>query len=369
VQIRAASRLVLILLASCSVYDPSLLEGSGGSGGGGSGGATGGGGQGGAPVCHAPTDCPGADDECQQRTCVMGSCGVVFTALGTALSTQTPGDCQKVVCDGLGGTTQEPEDSDTPDDGKECTTDTCAQGVPMYTPVTASTACTQGGGKVCNDLGACVECVTGADCPSMVCDATFTCAPPGCTDMVKNGLETDVDCGGGVCADCPSGKACKLDGDCIGGSCAMSVCAPTCTDKEKNNGESDVDCGGPNCGKCDFGKQCAGGGDCDTGNCQGGACACVGTCACDHLVISELRTRGASGASDEFVELYNTTASPITLDNEWKLEVRSSSASNYVSRWVGAGQVIAPKGHLLITGSAYNQMPASFSEPEEQMRI
>jgi len=369
VKIRAALLFVPVLIASCSVYDPSLLEGSGGAGGAststgkggaaGVGGATGSGGtgQGGSASCMSPMDCPGADTECSQRSCEMGACGVVFANAGTKVSAQVTGDCQQVVCDGMGDTTTEIDDSDTPNDGKECTTDSCSMGNPVYTPVAESTACTQGG-KVCNSAGVCVECVKGSDCMSGVCDPTFVCAPPGCTDGVKNGDESDVDCGGTTCSPCPSGKACSVATDCKGGICTGQVCAPSCTDTELNNGESDVDCGGPNCPKCDYGKTCTIGSDCDTGNCQGMSCACVATCACDHIVISEIRTRGVGGATDEFVELFNPTASPIVLDNQWKLEVRSNSAGSYGARFTGSGQVIAPKGHLLITGSGYTQMPA-----------
>lgn len=75
-------------------------------------------------------------------------------------------------------------------------------------------------------------------------------------------------------------------------------------------------------------------------------------------MISEIRTRGAGGASDEFVELYNATGAPVTLDATWALEGRSAGGSMYTTRWKGAGGVIPAYGHFLITGSSYVQMPA-----------
>ncbi len=49
-----------------------------------------------------------------------------------------------------------------------------------------------------------------------------------CQDQIKNGDETAVDCGGS-CADCPSGLACNLPGDCQSGLCKQTLCTDTCT--------------------------------------------------------------------------------------------------------------------------------------------
>jgi hypothetical protein len=40
-------------------------------------------------------------------------------------------------------------------------------------------------------------------------------APRTCIDGVKDGAETDVDCGGGTCAPCGDGKACNTSADCV----------------------------------------------------------------------------------------------------------------------------------------------------------
>ena len=42
-----------------------------------------------------------------------------------------------------------------------------------------------------------------------------------CTDLKKNGSETDVDCGGATCPRCATGKACSSAGDCV----AHSICS------------------------------------------------------------------------------------------------------------------------------------------------
>ncbi len=350
---------LLAIAAGCSVYGEDLVAGGGagatggggagrGANGGGGAGSTGGGGTGGQAECVTAADCPGADTECHTRTCAAGACGADDAPEGTALSQQVAGDCQVAQCDGSGGITSAPDDLDLPDDGKECTVDTCSAGAPVHTAVSVGTACTQGGGAHCNAAGDCVECTTGADCASLVCTAGFTCAAPACDDTVQNGSETDVDCGGFDCGPCATGLGCGADGDCIGGLCSGSTCAATCTDTQQNNAETDVDCGGPDCGPCGIGQLCTAASDCASGK-----CGVAGTCQY-RVVISEIRSRGPAGASDDFVEIYNPTSAPVVLDNQWKIEARGSTAANYTTRWTGAGLTLAPHGHFLITGSAYS---------------
>jgi cysteine-rich repeat protein len=49
-------------------------------------------------------------------------------------------------------------------------------------------------------------------------------ALPTCNDGLKNGAETDIDCGG-VCGTCAQGKACLVGGDCSTGTCTAGICA------------------------------------------------------------------------------------------------------------------------------------------------
>ncbi len=69
-------------------------------------------GKGACVECLAPSDCPGADDACQTRTCVQGKCGRDFTAAGTVLPIQTTGDCKQNVCDGAGAIIPQNLDTD-----------------------------------------------------------------------------------------------------------------------------------------------------------------------------------------------------------------------------------------------------------------
>ncbi len=350
---------LVLSLAACNVYDESLLEPTGAGGGSttttssspvGSGGSTGTG-----DMCEVAGDCPGVDTECGTRSCVMGICTVDAAPMGQLATMQTSGDCQKNVCNGAGDITTATDATDVKDDGKECTIDSCEVGGETHTPKNEGDACTMGG-TVCNTAGNCVECVDDIDCASMVCDtSTFTCAAPGCGDMVKNGSETDTDCGGS-CPPCMIGDTCSMAADCLSNSCNVT-CQPSCTDGIKNQTESDIDCGGP-CTDCVFGDDCNLASDCVTGNCGGsGKCSCAPNNGV--LILSEVKTRGIPGVADEFVELFNPGTSAVTFANTWTVESRSEASGSYTVRYTGAGQVVPPGGHLLIVGTGYSGATAA----------
>ena len=89
--------------------------------------------------------------------------------------------------------------------------------------------------------------------------------------MVKNGTETDVDCGGS-CGPCGAGKACGAGKDCTSTICTGNVCTTaSCTDGVKNGTETDVDCGGT-CTGCGLSKTCSGDADCAGTLCRGSKC-------------------------------------------------------------------------------------------------
>lgn len=97
-----------------------------------------------------------------------------------------------------------------------------------------------------------------------------------CRDRVKDGDETDIDCGG-ACQTCAAAKSCALPADCQSGACTANRCAPaTCSDGRRDGFESDVDCGGI-CPDCIAGKACAADRDCASNACDNGV-ASVGRC-------------------------------------------------------------------------------------------
>ncbi|HSO31721.1 MAG TPA: hypothetical protein VLT33_04380 [Labilithrix sp.] len=120
-------------------------------------------------------------------------------------------------------------------------------------------------------------CTKPADCPSRVCTAAGVCALPGPTDGVKNGDETDVDCGGTKAPKCDALKGCKVAADCSTGVCldkgqGLLCQAPAPDDGAKNGDETDVDCGGTKAPKCATAKDCKVRGDCVSDVCTAGKC-------------------------------------------------------------------------------------------------
>jgi hypothetical protein len=124
----------------------------------------------------------------------------------------------------------------------------------------------------------------------------------------------------------------------------------SCFDSTTDFSETDVDCGGAYCNTCATGLTCIVGADCQSGTCTNNVCAVPA----NHLLISQVQTRGDGTASDEFVELYNATSIPVTFDSTWTLTARSTSSGSYTTRFTGAGQVIPAHRHILYAGTGYN---------------
>jgi len=235
-------------------------------------GGCGGGSTSGGPTCKTADACPGVDDFCKARICEAGTCGFSYTAEGTALPSQTPGDCLKVVCDGAGSSMTVTDDTNVPVDGNDCTADLCTGGVPSNPPLPAETPC--GTGLVCDGKGDCVGCVVATDCPG----ADTTCQWRTC-DSGTCGFATAAD--GTTCDD---GDPDTVDDVCTGGVCAgTNLCAGvTCTAQDQCH----------LAGTCDYATGiCSNptqpdGTACDDGNpetvndvCTAGVCAGVNLCA------------------------------------------------------------------------------------------
>ena len=111
--------------------------------------------------CASVMDCPPPTNDCTQAICMSdGFCGSAPSPAATLAATQTSGDCRVNLCDGAGGVTSAPDDSDLADDGNGCTADSCQSGVPVFTNRPAGTSCAEGagarGGAACDGNGQCV---------------------------------------------------------------------------------------------------------------------------------------------------------------------------------------------------------------------
>ena len=127
---------------------------------------------------------------------------------------------------------------------------------------------------MCDGAGSCVQCLNQSGCQNGQICVENICVPASCNDQQQNNQETDVDCGGGQCPRCGVGKGCEQPSDCNSGVCegdnGNKTCrAPSCSDGVKNGTESDQDCGGMACPACDDGLKCMANVDC-----QSLVCAC-----------------------------------------------------------------------------------------------
>ncbi|MEP7122631.1 MAG: plastocyanin/azurin family copper-binding protein [Byssovorax sp.] len=345
--------------------------------------------------CVLAATCPGSDTECQTRTCVASTCGFNFTAAGTAVSMQTPGDCKKNFCNGTGGIAPATDNSDVPVDGVTCTSDVCTGGVPSNPPVASGLACAQNGGAVCNGGGVCVQCLvasscagTDTDCHARTCAAgvcgvanaalgTVTstqttgdckenqCDGAGSSAPVTKNADLPVDgnqctsdvctagapsnpptaagtgcnqMGGMFCSGAGSCVQCGINANCASGVCSGNVCqAPSCTDGVKNGAETGPDCGGGGalaCPTCGLGVACAAASDCTSGICTNSVCSQINGCDFSNAVD----ITGAAFASVDFGGALGLTYSPNCL----KVDVGTAVTFNgdFAGHPLVGGQVV-----------------------------
>ena len=249
-------------------------------------------------LCPFGTSCSSSADCAAQGACVKGTCI----------------DCK----DKCGGVCPSRCDA-----GKVCATNSdCKDGVQCYENVCASCndgmmsgdeTCVDGGAKLrdpttgvlgklslgCKGCQDGLACLVDLDCANNHCDQTTkTCS--NCYNAVKDGSESDVNCGGGFCKTCALGQTCQVGEDCttqlcIDGACVKPVSdscttdpatweltcyGPTCQDGllTPGAGETCTDGGGATCrmlGKrCAAGEKCTVSADCCSGNCYRDSVSC-----------------------------------------------------------------------------------------------
>jgi hypothetical protein len=259
--------------------------------------------------------CPDGDSclvgtDCQSGTCTAGKCQGPRCDDGVKNGTESDVDCGGT-CPGCatGETCNGAADCQSAICNTKCQPASCGDGI-------------RNGSETDIDCGgtcpACVvgkTCAAGTDCQTGVC--AVTCQAPTCQDGVRNGLETDVDCGGNGgtpgsnCSACDALKRCLVNSDCISLNCVDMVCqATSCTDKLKNGTETDVDCGGGCATKCDVGKVCLVNADCSSAICTGGKCQspwkvqykCLSCTATTQQPLASLQIIGIGGATAPLTE-------------------------------------------------------------------
>lgn len=230
-----------------------------------------------APPCAANLGCINNSD-CASKNCIFNSCQPATSNDGIQNQGETDIDCggpnAPACADGLGCKIN----ADCVDLLCDAVKHTCSAVKCTDKVKNGKETDVDCGGPTCKS---CVDgklCLVGNDCSSGSCVAG-TCAAPSCMDGVQNQGETDIDCGGAKCGKCADGKKCAAPVDCTGGACTGATCTDaSCSNGVKDNAETDVDCGGPLCGKCDTGKTCAAPGDCATNMCTGTTCTTATSC-------------------------------------------------------------------------------------------
>ncbi len=284
-----------------------------------------------AVPCNAGSSCDDTNP-CTTDTCADTTKLCVFSSFNgdAPVADPDPHDCKKPFC-AAGTLTEAPNDLETPDDNKPCTTDVCSSGQPTHSPV-ASGMSPAGCGlpQKCDGAGTCVNCATPAECsvatecsdPTCilgVCGLSYhlpgeivaTQTPQDCTVRVCTGntptavpqadvsdVQNDMNaCTTDTCsgttpvhtatpgASCMGTKFCSAGGACVdcfvsancpsGSACQAGICY-SCSNNVMDPGETGVDCGNSTCGLC-AGQACATG--CKPGlSCVDGTCCTTGSC-------------------------------------------------------------------------------------------
>jgi hypothetical protein len=99
--------------------------------------------------------------------------------------------------------------------------------------------CDRKNGKKRCKQGKCQAKANGLVCSTGTCQGG-ACAPPSCSDGIRNGTETDIDCGG-TCPRCANGKVCVNRNDCASAFCKSGTCQP-CTSSPECSTDASGSC-------------------------------------------------------------------------------------------------------------------------------
>ena len=319
-------------------------------------------------MAHCGT-CAGSDTACVSHMCLSCPSQAAFNACGI---------CNGPTVPGVGGACTDL------DDGCASTLACNAAGDGTVCTPVQKNACGVCGGPAVANLGN--ACMTTSGCPStLVCDAGGDAVQ--CQDTPKNACGL---CGGpalnnvgAACMD-PSGCAsiitCNAAGDgtacapvtpnacgvCggpavagLGSACMTSGnCASTLACNAAGDGTQCQNVAVNACGLCGGPLVNGVGGDCTGANGCTGKVICTvtqdgSTCdapivcdLADHVVISQISGYGPNGEYDEFIELYNPTASAVDL-SAYTLWYRPASSTGNWSALGTVGGNIASHGYYL----------------------
>jgi hypothetical protein len=302
--------------------------------------------------CKDDSDCAGKfpSDDCRHPACQGFACVEFHDPMGKATTgspAQVLGDCQKIVCNGTGGTMVVPDTTDPASDNNTCTTDVCGAGTMTdhnavtngitcglnnslsclagvcqgCTVANQATQCPQAScvdantvqlAQVCNGGGGCVN-----QTPSTQDCSPFLCAGGACTNKCNQDSDCSQTGAGNYCtgpngtcaARLPQGAACAAghpfecqSNACVDGVCCNNACGglcQACSAAKKGSGadglcgaikagsDPDSECADQGTASCGTNGSCDGGGACQLYSnatvCVGASCADMGTLNKQHL--------------------------------------------------------------------------------------
>jgi len=107
------------------------------------------------------------------------------------------------------------------------------------------------------------------------CGSDEACGGSGQACCAASACNEGLGCAAGTCEPAPfaAGLACQDNPECASAICDAGKCsAASCSDGVRNGSESDVDCGGSCATGCGLGGKCLISSDCGRGACLGGSC-------------------------------------------------------------------------------------------------
>ncbi|MFO0664755.1 MAG: hypothetical protein U0174_12440 [Polyangiaceae bacterium] len=247
------------------------------------------------PRCASGKTCLG-DSDCALKTCSKGVCSDPSGSDGKKNGTETDVDCG-----GPAATTPRCHAGAKCGSGADCESNVCVgkvcmKGNPFDEVMNDDETDIDCGGTRSPGCAESKSCKVATDCFSGICvSATKKCAAVHPNDGIKNGTETDIDCGGPEAPPCAANLACLQPSDCDSKFCTANKCEPRMPGR-KDGDETDVDCGGKVAPKCAADLNCVADADCQSGACSTTSKKCLEGPSCRRLLGGETCGSGEVGA-------------------------------------------------------------------------
>lgn len=280
------------------------------------------------PKCAGDADCE-SNDPCVVPRCDLATGLCYSTVLDHQAApgvTQAPGDCKEQQCIN-GHTLEVVDDSDVPATPEnECDVELCNSGAPSSAPGPVGLGCLMASAEpgVCNEAGACVECLERADCAQVDLPCVrWTCADHLCVPenaplgfVPKSAPQLPADCRVTACDGAGSlvGMDDLTDNDdlnpCTADSCSAGSPAAAIHDPEPATttcGPGGLCTGSGACGSCGDASDCPAG-SCRTPTCNliSGACGFNPGPLLGPQIAGDCAARACDGAGLEVSNILDT---------------------------------------------------------------